>query len=290
MINMVKILHHLFLPRHSNNHKARLLHHSSLVILLIIVVGFQSGLSLLTRFTPGVLGYASNISIERLLELTNEQRQNSGLTALALNQQLSQAAQQKASVMFTFGCWAHNCNGKTPWWYFKNVNYNYLYAGENLARDFGDSEGVLEAWMESPTHKDNILNGKYREIGFAVVNGVLNGEETTLVVQLFGTSQGAPAILSGQEQAQPVETRESQAQILVSQPVTPVQKPWLSTFSLTKDFYLLLISLLAGVLAVDTFLIYQRRTVRISGKSFIHLSFFIIILISIFMSYPGQIL
>ena len=60
--------------------------------------------------------------------------------------------------------WAHNApDGASPWSFFKNVGYRYLYAGENLARDFGDSASVVNAWMNSPTHRDNLLSGRYRK-------------------------------------------------------------------------------------------------------------------------------
>jgi hypothetical protein len=283
---MLGKLQFLFLPYERNNQKAKVLHLPSLIVLLFLIVIFQSSLSLVSRLKPGVLGFASNISIERLLELTNEQRREHGLVSLELNPSLNEAARQKATAMFISDCWSHNCNGKTPWWFFKNVGYQYLYAGENLARDFGESDSVVEAWMESPTHKDNILGSHYREIGFAVVDGILNGEETTLVVQLFGSREGTPAIASGEQ--------KTAAQIMqvegVAEELKLKTKPVLSSFALTKTFSLGLIAFLLIIFALDAVLIYQRRIVRISGKSFIHLSFFIIILVSILLSYQGQIL
>ena len=61
-----------------------------------------------------------------------------------------------------------------------------MYAGENLAKGFRTAEGVHEAWMASPTHKENIMSPNYKDIGVAVVEGTLLGKETTLVVQMFG--------------------------------------------------------------------------------------------------------
>lgn len=189
----------LFIPHHGNNHKPRLLHHSSLsklVILLLIIQLFLTGIA---RVKPGVLGYASNISVDQVLALTNEKRKDQGLDPLTLNPELSNSARQKAAHMFANNYWAHNApDGTTPWAFFKNVGYNYLYAGENLARDFGDSVSVVQAWMDSPTHRDNLLSKRYNEIGIAAVNGILNGQETTLVVQHFGRQASAQAMVSGQ--------------------------------------------------------------------------------------------
>ena len=44
----------------------------------------------------------------------------------------------------------------------------------------------MTAWMNSPTHRDNVLRKDFTEVGFAVVDGTLGGEQTTLVVQMFG--------------------------------------------------------------------------------------------------------
>ena len=278
---MLSKLQYLFLPNERNNQKAKALHSSSLLILLFLIVGFQSILSFVIRVKPGVLGFASNITIEDLLSFTNKQRQEHGLKPLKLNNLLTDAATQKASLMFNFDCWSHSCNGQTPWYFFKNAGYDYLFAGENLARDFGDSQSVVKAWMDSPTHRDNILNNKYEEIGFAVIDGILNGEETTLVVQMFGTQGKAPAIASGEK-----ETVSYHPQIMMA----TQSKPIISSFTLTKGFSLVLIAILAIILSLDAALVYRRQTVRVSGKSFIHLSFFIIILISILLFYQGQIL
>jgi hypothetical protein len=83
--------------------------------------------------------------------------------------------------------WDHfGPNGETPWQFIRAEGYNYVYAGENLAKGFQTAEGVHEAWMASPTHAANIMSGNYKDIGVAVVQGVLLGKQTTLVVQMFG--------------------------------------------------------------------------------------------------------
>ena len=279
-------LQFLFFPHESNNYKAKSLHLSSLAFFLCLIGLFQVGLSLLTRIKPGILGYAANISPDRLIELTNERRQEQGLGPLQINNLLVEAASQKASLMFTFGCWAHNCNGQTPWSFFKTVGYDYLYAGENLAKDFGDSESLVSAWTASPSHRDNILNSNYNEIGIAVVDGTLNGEETTLVVQMFGKQARQPAIAYSQTTASLVSKSQPVPEVKADKTIKPV----LSSLTLTKTFSLTLISLLVLILILDSLLVYQNQIIRISGKSFVHASFFIIILISILLTSPGLIL
>jgi len=103
--------------------------------------------------------------------------------------------------------------------FIKSSGYTYALAGENLAKNFTDSGGVVNAWMASPTHRDNILKSGYRDVGFAIVNGVLNGEETTLVVQMFGSATVAQAP-PPQVTAPPVQTPTSRpvAEAIASPP------------------------------------------------------------------------
>jgi tetrahydromethanopterin S-methyltransferase subunit B len=77
--------------------------------------------------------------------------------------------------------------GHDSWYWLGLVGYDFDYAGENLALDFTESDKVEEAWMNSPLHRDNIVNTNYREIGIATVDGTYQGRPTTYVVQFFGT-------------------------------------------------------------------------------------------------------
>ncbi|MBA3284597.1 MAG: CAP domain-containing protein, partial [Nitrosopumilus sp.] len=134
------------------------------------------------------------MSITKLYDLTNQEREKAGLQPLTYNDKLAQAAQQKANDMFAKNYWAHyGPNNENPWQFILGAGYDYEYAGENLAKNFLFSKGVVDAWMNSPTHKENMVRKEYTDIGFAVVNGMLNGEETTLVVQMFGTPQSGIA-------------------------------------------------------------------------------------------------
>src|SRR6185436_20656588 len=64
----------------------------------------------------------------------------------------------------------------------------YIYAGENLAEGFDDNTTVMDAWMNSPTHKENILKPEFREIGIGGARGTYQGEQNnTIVVIHFGT-------------------------------------------------------------------------------------------------------
>jgi hypothetical protein len=291
----------LFTHHDGNNHKPKILHLSSLSVFIILLFLFQLFITYFHNVEPGVLGFASNINPQSIVDLTNQTRASLGLGTLALSPTLSEAAREKAADMFAKGYWAHfSPTGTSPWWFFKNVGYNYLYAGENLARDFNDSGAVVNAWMNSPTHKDNIVSPHYKEIGVAVVDGVLNGEQTTLVVQLFGTPGGIAAVGPGaakgasEEATLPEVIQNKQLSLIPSTFLSQTQKtfyaPLISSLTLTKIVNVSVLTLLLAVLAFDAFIVWKRKIVRIGGKSFIHFSFLAIILAVIILTTSGQII
>ena len=212
---------HLFLPHHTNNHRPHILHPQGLSVLVGIFLFAHASINLFAQVRGNVLGYASSITPESVLSLINARRTEHQLSSLTLNSQLTQAALMKAADMFTFNYWAHtNPQGKEPWDFIKAAGYRYQFAGENLARDFGDTDSLVEAWLASPTHRENILNPRYQETGIAVVNGTLQGIETTLVVHFFGTPAKATAISAVTSQPPPELTSQA---VLAASPPAPAQ-------------------------------------------------------------------
>jgi hypothetical protein len=186
---MKDLLVHLFLPHHTNNHRAKVLQINALFIYLLFFVVFNLTIRIIHRSAPEILGYATDIYVDQLFADTNNVRTVAGLPSLNLNSQLSQAAANKAQYMFEHNFWAHNSpDGRTPWEFITASGYKYSLAGENLAKNFNNSQSVVDAWMASPSHRDNLLKSGYQDVGFAVVNGTLNGEQITLVVQMFGST------------------------------------------------------------------------------------------------------
>jgi len=189
-----KRLAHHFIPHLKEDglhHRAKALNLSYLVSYLLILVVFGSGLYLIKLKAPQILGQVT-FSSDQIITLTNSKRAQNGLGLLAINSQLSQAALAKANDMYVADYWAHNSpSGKTPWSFISAAGYRYLYAGENLARDFSDASSVVEAWMASSSHRSNILDDNFKEIGVAVTSGDLEGREVVLVVQMFGTPVSA---------------------------------------------------------------------------------------------------
>src|SRR3989344_5803647 len=265
---------HLFLPHSSNNYKAKTLHLSSLSVLVLLVMVSQILITLFSQIVPGVLGIATSITAEELINLTNSKRAEAGVSMLTVNPVLSQAVQAKGADMVAKNYWAHTSpDGLTPWTFFKNSNYRYLYAGENLARDFSR---CVNAWMNSPTHRENIISNRYREIGIAVIHDTFQGQPTTLVVQFFGTQVSNVSITEAAEAV----LAEVQAPAL----------PAIDSFSLTKAVSISLTLLLLIVMVIDAVVIARKRIVRLSGKAWAHLVFLGILLLVIIGIQPGLIL
>src|SRR3989344_6080233 len=137
-------------------------------------------------------GFLAMIAPDALVRSANTARQDAKNKILAANPLLTRAAQLKANDMAAKGYFAHTSpSGVTPWQWLDRVGYQYSAAGENLAVDFIDSSDVHQAWMNSPTHRANILNAGYTEIGIATATGKYQGHETIFVAQFFGKSRAS---------------------------------------------------------------------------------------------------
>lgn len=147
----------------------------------------------LTAFTvASSSAAASGITKNSIIGLTNKNRQLNNSPVLLENAKLDNAALGKAKDMLSANYFDHySPAGKAPWDFILAQSYDYSFAGENLAMDFDTPEGVTRAWLNSPTHAKNILNPLFTDIGVAVIAGKINGSETTLVVQMFGTQQSS---------------------------------------------------------------------------------------------------
>lgn len=196
---MRRLLAHFLVPHRLNNFHPHSIRPKALTFYLAAILLIQLFYNLNLTGQAQVLSFATDINQTSVITYTNEERVKAGVNPLKENMLLSQAAAKKAADMFAENYWAHVApSGTTPWYFFDQVGYRYTYAGENLARDFDTSSGVVSGWMGSLSHRENLLSSKYTEIGVAVVNGVLLDHETTLVVQLFGqpqlglTTHGAP--------------------------------------------------------------------------------------------------
>lgn len=307
-MQIFETLRHLFIPHVSNNQKAKLLHSSSLSLFIIGLIGFQFILGFVNKVFPSVLGYAANISPAEVIRLTNVQRAASGLGALTENSALNGAALAKGNDMLAKGYWAHFApDGTSPWSFFLNFGYKYKYAGENLARDFPDASSAVNAWMNSPSHKENILNSNYREIGIGVVEGNLAGVETTIIVQFFGSHLSGEAsipvakakeVLPSTVKATPVPTIAATPTpsptpieaVIYKQGTSAASVMHISPFASTKNVSLLVTGILILILSIDLIVVRRQRIARIGGRTLAHLAYFGMILAVILILKAGQII
>lgn len=282
----MKKFYHLFVPASENNFRASLLKPASLAILIAVYLLNQSILKSIIIARPGILGYSSEITLQKVFDQTNQARLKNGLPFLKLNPLLSKSARLKAEDMFAKNYWAHQSpDGQSPWFFIKSVDYRYSIAGENLAKDFYDTESMFKAWLASPTHKDNIIHPKYQEIGIAVVDGVLDGLKTTLVVQHFGTPLVAAIDSSADNSSLSTSVPAASTILAESNRSAFLLNPTLISKTLGSAMFVLILA----VLLIDGFYTLKSKTKRLTGSSTGHIGFLIIIFALMLFSRQGTI-
>jgi hypothetical protein len=291
-----------FLPHPERKSRATFLTNTSLLSYCLLLVFSLFLFKMTPKVMPGVLGYASNITTRDLLEYTNKRRDTAGLSPLRLNPELTEAAKKKAAHMFEKGYWAHvSPDGTEPWDFILGEKYDYIYAGENLAKNFSNSREVVQAWYDSPSHRDNLMSPNYDEVGFAVVNGVLDGYETTLVVQMFGRPRNPSLIASEQVQRDLLD--EAARTQVVSEEANPDYQapkvtnnssnilPAVDVHSATKGITMVIGSFVTVLLAADIWYSRKKGIFKFTGHTIAHLMFLIVTMLSIWLVLkPGIIL
>jgi len=305
--NILPYLKLAFWPCPENNFRPIFIQKRLLALYVLLFLGLKLIIFPFYLLLPQTSFFADVIS-STLVQLTNQERQAIGLNSLKVNPILTQAAYAKAQDMIAKDYFAHTSpQGVSPWYWFKAFGYNYQVAGENLAIGFVESEEVNRAWKNSASHRQNLLNSSYKEIGIAVVTGNFQGKETTLVVQFFGTPQAVlkpvavkptpkpsplPATPSPLVSASPAPSNPTGLAVL-GEEKTPTESPALSEakeslsvqvadFGLTKydqltsqllNFFLLLV---IAFLAFNLLLNFWQG--RPSSELVLHLSLFVILL------------
>ena len=288
---MRKLLRHLLFPHESNKHRARILHIDSLLISIALLIFSASLISLIQNTYPSVLGISYNITPNDLLNNTNQIRQARGLNPLKLDPELSQAAASKAANMFTGNYWAHIApDGTTPWVFIKNSGYDYLYAGENLARGFTSASDVVNAWMASPSHRDNMLSTNYNNVGFAVSSGTLTGSDTVLVVEMFGTKYNSSNNQISEVTIAPITpqpTTVSTQPQKIAQVASIQNNPLINKNDLTKNIAIGILIFFISALIIDALIIERKKIIRALSHNLDHIIYLFIILLIILIMGRG---
>lgn len=292
----MKNLRHYFIPHPETHAKAHLLSWHFLLIYILIFLLLRFGIELVNIYKPGVLGINSNMDVTQVIANTNKERQKNGLSPLKENAMLSAAAAAKARNMFEEDYWAHySPSGKDPWGFILAAGYKFSYAGENLARNFYNADDVVQAWMNSPSHRDNILNSKYEDIGIAVVEGLLKGQKTTLVVQEFGRPYNSVAVVPqvniGGKQVEVPTSKLAQPQpVSIAGAESKVNQALIDPYVITKAVGISLIVFVAMLILTDLIVLKRRGVFRLSSHHLAHLSFLGITSASVLINKVGEVL
>ncbi|MDB4992361.1 MAG: hypothetical protein JWL75_606 [Parcubacteria group bacterium] len=187
-------LHSYFFPHKGNGYQPHIFSAKGVVVVILFLALVEGAVLFDTKVVQHNDNFTASVLPAVLAGLTNDDRTANGISTLTIDSQLNAAAQLKANDMAANGYFAHvSPTGKTPWYWLKQIGYQYSFAGENLAVNFDDSKAVEDAWMASPTHHANIVKAQYTRVGYGVASGMYEGKQTTFVVQLFATP---PAVAS----------------------------------------------------------------------------------------------
>lgn len=279
MNSLLAHLYNAIVPHEGNQHHAHLIRPWALSFWLLLILTVIVSTNIFFSTKPQVLGFSTNINIGKIIELTNQERQKNHLSTLKENPVLDQAALNKGMDMIKKNYWSHFApDGTTPWYFFGQAGYHYIEAGENLARDFYTSDAVVAAWMNSPSHRENILNKDFQEIGVAEVLGQLNGKDTVLVVQLFGT----PAVLSADIKAQEFIPEKVEVSSNINDKV--------KNLGVTQQSLIPILVFLSSLYLIDLVVLWRKKIDRKSHSSLLHFAVLIVLTFSIILISRGAIL
>ena len=205
--DITKYCKNFFIPCEENNYKPRSLDGRSFFVLVVVIVAIKL-LGIASYFEYLGADIYNQIAQADIYTLTNQVRQDNGLSPLKVNSVLELSAQLKANDMVQSNYFGHESpSGVSPWYWFNKAKYGYTTAGENLAMNFVSSKEVINAWLNSETHKKNLLYVDFSEIGVAIANGKINNQKTILVVQHFAKPTIATSVKANPvKSAKPVST------------------------------------------------------------------------------------
>jgi len=133
---------------------------------------------------------AADITRASVVAEMNVRRATFGLPPLNEDSRLDAAADDRVTDMTDNAYWAHiSPDGREPFMWMRPHGYEYHFAGENLASGFDTAEVLVDAWMESKGHRQNILSTKYRDCGVSIIEGSTTGRSVgKSVVVMFGST------------------------------------------------------------------------------------------------------
>jgi hypothetical protein len=183
---------------------------SLLTFILIIIL---AGLSIVGIFNQNKDEASASVMLDTRLILIriNQERVKKGINPLEFESRLESAAKAKSDDMANLSYFNHySPSGKRGISFIPDKGYSYLVAAENLAIFFDNVDSLVNEWMQSPTHRQNILNPEYTQTGIAVSLGNFEGNSANFIAQMFATpkkqiiiQQPSPAPVNNQPETTP---------------------------------------------------------------------------------------
>jgi len=174
---------------------------------------------------------ASDLTLENILQAVSAERTSRNLGALNTDSRLSQAAQYKSDDMMARRYFSHtDPEGNYIWGKIVEKGYTpYLQLGENLAIEFYNTESLVSAWMNSPTHRANVLNEGFKDQGMGLAFGTPSqGQYYSSIANTFGVLVPAkkPAAPPAPKPKPPAQTPTPPPQVAAAEnPPAPTPAP-----------------------------------------------------------------
>ena len=229
----MQLKHYLFASEH-NDYKPWILTPSALGVFCLVIWGLRFLMPTLTIAAPGIDAYD-------LMSRINSERTQRFIPALNTNSKLITAAGGKAQDMLSRSYFAHvDPDGNYVWPRIESAGYKpYLTLGENLAMDFTSASDMVGAWMNSPTHRENIVNAKFEDQGLSTISGAYSANHDTIIaVSLFGTlykSKTSVPPAPAKTTPAPVAKAPTKTPAQTSTPPAAAPAPAVSKLSISPD-------------------------------------------------------
>lgn len=291
-----------FIASETNNYSPGVLSYKAFILYGVVLM-------LLRVFMGPTPAMSAAVDSGKLMALINMERVNRNLNALYTNDKLLLAAAEKARDMIDRDYFSHiDPDGNYIWAKVTAAGYTpYQILGENLAINFDTSEGMIEAWLNSPKHRENLLHLEFIDQGLVAAYGDYQGHYTNLTASLFGTlasvkndasvknatingqqtnpRPSTPAPVKIEEQGDPV-AEEIEAAPETPRDDTPAptapHRPSPRIPNLTRIVFTAAGLLLLGVLTIDAIIIHKHDLALGRSHSSHHLlSFFLLVIVSI---------
>ncbi len=198
---MKQVFRKYFVPHEDNHYHPHILHTKRAIFYSFVFVLMKSILFFSIAFLPITVFTLPEILVEqqvKIITLTNSLRDQLGHSPLIVNQKLTYSSDLKAQDMVRAQYFSHvGPENRNLAYFLGQAGYAYRVAGENLGMGFMDADSVVAAWVNSPTHYQNIIDTDFVEIGVNLAEGIYKDVSTVFAVQHFGTPKQviAPALV-----------------------------------------------------------------------------------------------